>query len=150
MADFTFYHDSAGAPNFSRPLKTLDELLADIDIDAGGAPEKRIWFGSDIAGSKVEANSNPGVDQIAVSINDSNLGNSNVATRVKLATTQAGLPGAVAGASLNIGTVVNGGSANAKEIWVRYTGPANENAGVAISYTDLSLRPNALKHTPPP
>lgn len=147
MAAFDFYHDLAGAPDFTRAVTAGDPLLAGIDIDIGGQVEKRIWFGSDQAGQKVEANSDPGVDQINVALTDADGGNTNPTTRFRLATTQAGLAGAGDGASLDIGTVVNGGAGNAKQVWSRYTGPANENAGTPITYTDLGMQTNQLKQT---
>ena len=42
---------------------------------------------------------------------------------VKLATTQAGLAGATAGAGLNLGTTLLSGTGNATPVWVRVTNP---------------------------
>lgn len=146
MAAFGYYHDSgADAPNFARPINTGDPLLAEIDNAVGGTVDTKVWFGSDIATDKVRANSNPGVDQITTSITDSIGGNSNPTTRVKLATTQAGLAGATGGAAINMGTQILGASANAFRLWTRYTGPSGENGGNPITYTDLGFTTNQLR-----
>ena len=95
----------------------------------------QIWFGSATASRKARASSNPGVDQIAVTIADSATGSGEPASAVKLATSQGGLDSATAGASLNIGTQVLSGSGNAVSFWVRI-----DDATLATgAYTDLSL-----------
>ena len=129
---YAFFHDSAltSAVNSGNPITALQDTinsLAPVDV--------QIWFGSATASRKARASSNPGVDQIAVTIADSATGSGEPASAVKLATSQGGLDSATAGASLNIGTQVLSGSGNAMSFWVRI-----DDATLATgAYTDLSL-----------
>ena len=104
---YAFFHDSAltSAVGSGNPITALQDTinsLAPVDV--------QIWFGSATASRKARASSNPGVDQIAVTISDSATGSGEPASAVKLATSQGGLDSATAGASLNIGTQVLSGS----------------------------------------
>jgi|SRR5581483_2753976 len=148
MAQFGFYQDTSSAPDFTKPINVGTPLTQSIDIDAGGVVTQRIWFGSDQSSQQVQDNASPGVAQITVSIVDATAGNTNPTTRFKLFkgnSPPADWNTVTAGASINLGTSVVGGAGNAVSIWVQYTGPANENSGSPITYTDLSFQTNTLR-----
>ena len=75
-----------------------------------------LYLGSQTSANKLEAASDPGIDDIIVSIVDAAPASDLEATDVKLATTNAGLAAAVGGDPLNLGTVINGGVGNEAEI----------------------------------
>lgn len=138
---FAFFHDAA---------LTTEVTAADpIDVTAlspgGAATDVQLWFGSTTADVQVQANSDPGVDDIEISIADSDgVGAGNATTACKLATSQVGLGAAVAGDPLTIGPTLTGGVANAMPFWLRVT---NAQTVVGV-YTDLSLATNTLIETP--
>lgn len=138
---FKFYHDSALTSEITsgNPLTaTQDTANALPDVD------KTIYFGSTVTGNKAQANSNPGVDQIVLSVIDANNTTGSPATEFKLALSSAALATATAGAPLNLGLTVNSGVANAVPIYTR----RNSVLGTAGTYTDLSLETNVLIETP--
>jgi len=138
---FAFYHDSAltqiidGASPLTATHDTAN-LLPPVDTV--------IYLGSTNAANKAQADSNPGVDPIVVSVVDADPATGSPATEFKLALTSGGLDTAVAGDPLTLSTVINGGAANAVPIYTRRTSAI----GVAGSYTDLSLQTNTLLETP--
>lgn len=93
-----------------------------------------LWLGSTTAANKAEADSDPGNDQIVVSISDSDPGNNLEDTDVQLGVDAAAAAAATAGAALNLGTVINGGVGNAQQIAVRvsYTGGLTSDQTVSI------------------
>lgn len=99
-----------------------------------------IYLGSTETLNKVEAASDPGVDQIVASISDATTSSGLEATDVKLALTSGGLAGATGGASLNLGTSISGGTGNAVEIFIRVAFAA----GGLVSDQDVSIDINAL------
>ena len=129
---FKFYSDAA--------LTTLVTVpLTFSQTEPTPTPEdKLIYFGSVASGKTIEATSDPGVDQIAVSTVDSASGSRSPATDVKLSLTLGGLATATAGAPLNLGTQVLSGTANAKSIYIRVL----DSTGVVGTNTDLSLQTN--------
>lgn len=129
---FKFYSDAALTTEITAPL-------AFSQTEPTPTPEdKLIYFGSVASGKTIEATSDPGVDQIAVSIVDSASGSGSPATDVKLSLTLGGLATATAGAPLNLGTQVLSGTANAKSIYIRVL----DSTGVVGTNTDLSLQTN--------
>ena len=102
-----------------------------------------LWLGDPDTGYDYEADSDPGTDQITVSISDSAPGTGHATTEVKLATTVAGLASATAGASLNIGVTLVSGSANAQKICIEVD---DATATVGTS-TELSVGTNLLQKT---
>jgi hypothetical protein len=128
---FKFYTDAGLVTTLSTSLKA-----------SGSSTDFRLWFGSAETEDayKVEADSDPGVDQITISITDSDPGNGHEDTAVKLALTEGGLATAVAGDPLDIGTAVNSGASNAVEVWVRV---ADTIGSLAVS-TELGLTTNTL------
>jgi hypothetical protein len=138
---FQFYHDSA----LTQPVTSGNPITATQDTtNTLAAVDKQLWFGSTTSSVKARATSSPGVAQISVSIADANAGTGEPATAIKLASAQAGLTAATAGAALNIGTQVLSGSANAVTFWARI----DDATATAGSYTDLSLVTNTLDEDP--
>lgn len=132
-----FYHDSG----LTSEVTVANPITASQDV-AGtiGPVQKQVWVGSTTASRKFRANSNPGVDQIALSIVDAAAGSGEPATMMKLATTQAGLAGAVAGASLNLGTQILSGVANAISFWLEI----DDQTAAVGNYTDVTPQTNIL------
>lgn len=104
----------------------------------------QLFLGSTTAGLKIEANSNPGIDNITISVADTTPGGGHEATEIKLATTQLLLDSAVAGDPLTVGTSVLSEAANDFEFWVRVTN-AVSTPGLS---TELSITTNTLREGP--
>lgn len=135
---FGFFSDAA----LSVPVASL--TAAQLPDNTLAAVVSKLYFGSANAARKLQALSAPGTAQVAVSVADSNAGGGAQPSSVKLFLSGDGNPpanwGAItAGAAINLGTQINGGSGNAKVIYVR-----QENAGLLAEglYTDLSLTTN--------
>ena len=138
---FQFYHDSA----LTQAITSGNPITATQDTtNTLGPVDKQVWFGSTSVSVKARATSSPSVDQITVTPTDSASGSGEPNTAIKLATAQAGLTAATAGAALSIGTQVLSGSANAMTFWLRID-DATLTAG---SYTDLSLLTNSINEDP--
>jgi hypothetical protein len=99
-----------------------------------------LYLGSTEETRQVEAQSDPGVDQIVASVVDAASGSGLEATDVKLATTNGGLTAATGGASLSLGTSVLGGVANLVEIHIRVAFAA----GGLASDQNVSIQLNTL------
>ncbi|PWG61779.1 hypothetical protein [Sediminicurvatus halobius] len=119
----------------------LAELPSVHAVDASNPQDHVVYFGSPDDTRKVLADSNPGVDDIVVSIVDAAVGSGQEAGNVRLALTQADLSTATPGASLALGAQVLGGAANAVEIWARID---PETTAVSQS-TELKLQCNTLR-----
>ena len=104
----------------------------------------RVWLGSLDDTVKAQAESNPGVDAIVLSIDDAAGGSGWDPTVVKLALSQPALDGAVAGAGLALGVELLGGVANARELWAR----VETGSLVEARFADLRLITNALVLVP--
>ena len=133
MATFQLWTDSALTNPLPNPVpfvQSTDGAIAPVDL--------QIWAGLTDAGRIVQAESNPGVDQIQIMPFDSAVGSGFSTSGVKLALTQGGLDGATAGAALNLGTSISSGSANAVSFWVRIT----SSGGIERVETDVSLKSN--------
>lgn len=138
MATFDFFTDTGLTSAAPSPLQFSH------NSDFSDNPQDlQLFLGSASASLKIEANSNPGVDNITISVNDSDPGNNHEDTEIKLATTQGGLAAATPGASLTVGTSVLSGAANDFEFWMRVT-----NAVATVgTITELSIDTNALKES---
>lgn len=118
---------------------TLLDVLQAAD-GSSAAVDSVLYLGSVATGKKFEADSNPGVDAVVLSIADAASGSGIAASAVKLATTSGGLALAGAGVALSLGTELLSGVSNALAIHVRIDAPA-----LAVgAYTDLSLTTNTL------
>lgn len=134
MAAFGFFLNAA----LTTPVTSL---VVEQDVSGGTPPVSfQIYLGSTSPGATLRTLVNPGVDQINVYTNDSTPGTGALPSQTKLAATQAGLVSAVAGASLNLGTVITGGVANAVSFWYQ----VSDTTGVQGVKTDLSLKTNVL------
>lgn len=131
---FAFYADAG----LTAPLASLAVLQG--EDGSTPAADRTVYFGSTASGKTLRANSNPGVDQIAVSIADSATGSGPAASQVKLALSAGGLAGATGGASLNLGTSIASGTGGAVPVYVRVDTPALTPG----SYADLSLNTNTV------
>jgi len=119
-------------------------LLIDQNVDGSTGPvDTQLWIGSTAVGKTLQADSDPGVDQIVMSISDSAPAMGNPATDVKLASTQGGLAGATPGASLNLGTSILSGVGNAVTFWIRVEDSTNT-LGVS---TELQFLTNLTRET---
>lgn len=132
-----FYSDSG----LTVPLNTLQVVQSE---DGTAAPaDAVVYFGSAVASKKFQAESNPGVASILLSVEDAATGSGVAASHVKLALSAAGLDSAVAGAPLDLGVQRLSGSGNALAVYVRVDTPALSTG----AYTDITLRTNSLLET---
>lgn len=136
-----FYHDAS----LTQEVGAAAKMYALQDTAGSLAPvDTQYWLGSTASSTTFTATSNPGVAAIVISVSDSNGATGQTTAAVKLATTEAGLAAAVAGASLTVGPSLNSGVANAFSFWVRL----DDQAAAVGNYTDLSLTTNALNENP--
>ena len=133
---FKFFTDVGLTAPVSAPI-----LASQNDAGTTPAIETQLWFGSATAGVKAQALSDPGVDQITISVTDATPGASHLPTEIKLALTQGGLAAATPGAALDLGVTVT--SAVPVEFWAQI-----DDATLLVSTeTDLGLTTNTLKET---
>lgn len=135
---FKFYTDAA----LTTPL--TGNIVATQNVDGSSDPVVHtLYVGSTTPSRQLEANSNPGVDQIVVSIEDAAPTTGHPVTDVKLALTQNGLAAATPGASLNLGTQILSGSVNAKPVWVQF----DDSTLTVATSTEISIKTNSLRET---
>lgn len=135
---FDFYTDTALTSAAPSPVQVSH------NSDFSDNPQDFQYFlGSLDADRIIEANSNPGVDNIIISVADTTPASGHETTEILLATTQLGLDSATPGASLTVGTSVSSGAANDFEFWVRVVN-AVSTVGLA---TELSFATNNVKET---
>lgn len=130
---FNFYSNSALTATLASPLVISQATTGEIP-----AQDVQIWLGSTTSGETMRTLTNPGTDQLTVSISDSSVGTGASASMFKLALTQGGLASASGGNTLNLGTTIQGGVANAVTFWLR----CSDTTGVAGNKTDCSLVTN--------
>lgn len=107
-----------------------------------GNVDKLVYLGSNEAASTFEATSDPGVDDIEISIEDSDPGNGIEDSNIKLALSLGGLDSATAGDPLSLGTSLDGGVANATPVYIRSDTPV-----LASSSTEITLETNDITET---
>lgn len=129
MADLKYIYSDAA---LTTPVDDTTGLAA--SAITGNSTDGVFYVGVADTAAKLQAQSDPGIDQITVDIVDSNIVSGAADTEIKLALSSAGLDSAVAGATLSIGATINGGQANAVAVHWRWT-----NAAGSGDYTDLSL-----------
>jgi hypothetical protein len=100
-----------------------------------------IYFGSPTTSpnTKVQAASDPGVDQIAVSITDISVGSGQEAANITLSDS-ADFSGKTPGDPLNLGVEVIDGVGNAAEIHIRF----RDSNGAVSTSVELGITTNAL------
>lgn len=126
----------------------LSSVLAKLNVlqrsdGSSGQVDSVVYLGSTVAGKRFRAASNPGVDDIELSVLDTDAGAGQAASAVKLATSAVDLDSAVAGAPLVLGTQLLSGPDNSVEVHVR----VEATSLVAGTYTDLSLATNDLEES---
>ncbi len=116
------------------PLTALSGSIAFTTNTNGTLPDDAVvYLLSESTGLVGEADSDPGVDDILVSIADTGTGSGAEAENFKLASTSGGLNSATPGADLNLGNTLTSGTGNAVEIHIRCL------SAVAGVHTDCSL-----------
>lgn len=136
MATFKIYTNSTLTTEFT------GSLAATQNVDGStGRQDFQLWLGSVAAGKTLQAESNPGVAQIALSVVDAAAGSGHPASEVKLSLTQGALTAATGGASLNLGTSISSGVGNAVTFWIGI----QDSTGVVGTSTELSVSTNLLK-----
>jgi hypothetical protein len=135
MTTLNLYDDAALTTAATVPLAFAQDTLGAISPH-----QRRFYLGQATAGYRFRANSDPGVDSIELSIVDAVPASGQPATAIKLATTQAGLTGAVAGDPLDLGATLLSGSANAVQVWVQF----DDATATVATDTDVSLAMNEL------
>ncbi|MCP4342403.1 MAG: hypothetical protein GY799_26880 [Desulfobulbaceae bacterium] len=116
-------------------------VIFEEPVDHSATPsDVTLYLGSPDVGKKLNALSDPGVDQITVSILDSSPGSGHEDTEIKLATTEAGLATATGGDALDLGVEILSEVGNAAEIWIR-SRDATSTQGTS---TELSIATNDL------
>ncbi len=131
---------------YSDPTLTTELTLLSANQNADGstgALDFLIYMGSVSVGKKLEADSNAGVDDIVLSISDSDAGTGSPATDIRLALTSLGLDSAIAGDPLTLGPVIYSEQAGAVPVYVRIEDSTN----TVSTNTDLSLQTNILVET---
>ncbi|RBP74114.1 hypothetical protein DET64_105240 [Marinobacter nauticus] len=119
----------------------LPKLTALQRTDGATGPVDFVFYlGSTVSGKRFQAASNPGVDNILISVADSNPVGGQGVGAIKLAASSAGLDSAVAGAALDLGSEILSGASNAVEVHVRVEATDLTEG----TYTDLSLQTNNL------
>jgi hypothetical protein len=128
---FQWFRDAAGTIPFDPATDTIGPITT--------APENEVlYLGSRATSRYLQAASNPGVDNLVVSVADTTPGSGPQASHVKLATSSAGLDSATAGASLSLGHTLNSGAANLQPVHIRV-----EFESAASSDVSLSIALNA-------
>jgi hypothetical protein len=135
---YDFYTDV----NLTSPAPSPIQVSHNSDF-SDNPQDFQYYLGSLDASRKIEANSNPGVDNIIISVADTTPASGHETTEILLATTQLGLDSATPGASLTVGTSVLSGTGGKFEFWVRVV---NAVTTVGIS-TELSFTTNTLKES---
>lgn len=138
MATFKVYTNSGLTTEFTGSLSAIQ------NVDGSSGPtDFQLWIGSTATGKTLEADSDPGVDQITLSVIDASPGTGHPASEVKLATSLGGLTGATGGAALNLGTSILSLVANAVTFWVR----VEDSTHVVGTSTELSVSTNLLRES---
>ncbi len=125
---FNWYADAGLTVPLTRGDFVRGSSLGDVN--------RVVYLGSTDTGRQLQAESDPGVDALQVTVVDADGGSGVAASEVKLALSFAGLAGATGGAALSIGPTILSGAANAVPVFVRL-GSALTAEG---NYDDISLR----------
>jgi hypothetical protein len=138
MATFKVYTNSSLTTEFTGSLNAIQ------NVDGSSGPvDFQLWIGSTASGKTLQADSDPGVDQITLSVVDASPSTGHPASEVKLATTLGGLATATGGAALNLGTTILSLVANAVTFWVR----VEDSTNVVGTSTELSVTTNTLRES---
>jgi hypothetical protein len=99
----------------------LTTVYSTIQGIISASVNKQLYAGSPDAGLIHQRKTLPGVNQLQVSLVDNDTGDIVLPANIKMALTEGGLAGAVAGASLNLGTSIESGVEGAVTFWLQYT-----------------------------
>ena len=130
---FQFFVDAG----LTAPIQSGAPSRSSLSYDgSSGNVDYAVFLGSATTGRVLQAASNPGIDQIVVEAPTLTPGSGQPAALTKIALTQGGLDTGTQ--SLNVGTSVLSGVANALPVWVR----DNITGGSAVlgSYANLEFR----------
>lgn len=136
MSNSLAFYSDAG---LTTPLSQL--LAVQTNDGSAAAVDRVVYLGSPLVSMVFQAQSDPGIDQITVSINDSLSGLQIPAASLRLALSSGGLAAATPGAALDVGTEILSGSENAVAVHVR----VDADAIAAGSYNNLSLMTNSTQ-----
>jgi len=134
---FAFYTDS------SLTVPLAGNLVFEEPVDHSSTPDDIIlYYGapSSTPETKVKASSDPGVDQIAVSITDSDVGNGHEAAEITLSADGTDWGTRTPGDPLDLGTEILSTPANAKQVHVR----SRDDTDTQGNSTELGLTTNNL------
>lgn len=134
-----YLYDDAGLTT----LATLPLAFTQDDLGVITPHQRRFYLGNADAGYIFQSASDPGVDPITLSVVDAVPASGQPASAIKLATTQAGLAGAVGGADLELAATILSGSVNAVQIWVQF----DDATATVATDTDISLALSTLTVT---
>lgn len=129
MASFGFFTDAG----LTTPLSGTLDFAQAID-GSTGAQQAILYFGSLAAGRVLRAASNPGVDEIVISVVDADAGTGSPAADVRLALDPT-FAGRAGGDPLSLGVQVSSGAPAAVPVYVEVL----DSTGVIGINTDLSL-----------
>jgi hypothetical protein len=135
---FDFFTDAA----LSAPITSNSrlKLVAGKDGSSGNV-DRVIYFGSPDIGRTIVAASDPGVDNITISVEDADANSGQPNTALKLALSANGL--AAGGPTISLGvTELTSGVANAVPIYIRFN--VNQANNVLGLFLDLSLTPGNI------
>lgn len=136
MLTFKIYTNAALTVEFT------GNLVATQNVDGStGRQDSQVWLGSTAAGKVLQADSDPGVDQITVGIVDAAPGSGHPASDVTLALTQGGLDTAVPGDPLDLGVEIQSGVGNAVSFWIGI----EDSTGVIGTSTELQVTSVTLR-----
>lgn len=141
---FKWYTDAALTQELTGSLTTLQ------NVDGSTGPVlTQLWLGAiDSLDFKLQTAVNPGVDNIVISILDSNPGVGYETTIVGLGLTSGGAAAATKGAPLDLGVVeIQPDTAGAIEFWV-WVDAVPTPPGIPGTSTELSLQTNLVRQTP--
>ena len=130
---FNYYSNSTLTAALPTPLVISQATTGELPPQ-----DIQIWLGSTNASETMQTLVNPGTDQITVSVSDSAVGTGASSSQFKLAMSQSALASTTGGNTLNLGTTIQGGVANAVSFWLR----CEDTTGVAGNKTDCSLTTN--------
>lgn len=126
---FNYYADSGLVTDFDPALyQASDGSTGPLDVE--------FWIGSSDDTKQLQAASDPGVDNLVLTITDSAPASGQAASSIILALSEADLDTNTPGASLDLGVAgILGGVAEAFPVWMRF-----EASSLTVGqYTDLGL-----------
>lgn len=122
------YKDAGLTQQFDDAVDTLTAYAIN-----GSSGDGVFYVGTPNAANQIQANSDPGIDPITVSITDTAPGTGVEATHIKLALTQGGLDTAIGGLALNLAATILGGAVNAVPVFYRWDNSTGSGTSTEIT-----------------